>query len=90
VGSNAAPVPGATNHLLVTSPDETYDITLDASNLPIAVAYRSADGLASAKIGYAEYQPVGTTGAKYPQLTSVALPGDKQHGIRVKYDNVGK
>jgi hypothetical protein len=83
----AAPVAGQPNHLLVASPDETYDLTLDANNLPIAVLYRSSDGLASAKITYSEYLPLGTV-AKYPRLTSIALPGDKQHGIRVKYDAV--
>jgi hypothetical protein len=83
----AAPVTGEPNHLLVSSPEETFDITLDAASLPVAVTYRSADGLASAKISYAEYQAFGTA-AKYPRLTSIALPGDKQHGIRVKYDSV--
>ena len=83
----AAPVTGEPNHLLVTSPEETFDITTDAASLPVTVTYRSSDGLASAKITYAEYQTFGTT-AKYPRLTSIALPGDKQHGIRVKYDSV--
>jgi hypothetical protein len=83
----AAPVTGEPNHLLVSSPEESFDITLDAASLPVAVTYRSADGLASAKISYAEYQAFGM-GAKYPRLTSIALPGEKQHGIRVKYDSV--
>jgi hypothetical protein len=87
LGAASAPVTGEPNHLLVTSPEETFDITVDAAGLPVAVAYRSSDGLASAKIAYAEYQTFGTA-AKYPRLTSVALPGDKQHGIRVKYDIV--
>jgi hypothetical protein len=87
LGANAAPVGGAQNHLLVTSPEETYDIVLSAANLPISVSYRSSDGLASAKITFAEYGDFGV-GAKYPFLTSIALPGDKEHGIRVKYDTV--
>jgi hypothetical protein len=79
-------VAGASNHLLVTSSDETYDVTLDTAFLPVSVVYRSTDGLASAKISFSEYSPLGTS--KYPQLTSVALPGEKQHGIRVKYNSV--
>jgi hypothetical protein len=87
LGSAAIPSATSPNHLLVTSPDETYDITLDSAYLPIAVSYRSSDGLASAKITYSEYQSFGSA-AKYPRLTSIALPGEKQHGIRVKYDTV--
>jgi hypothetical protein len=87
LGAAAAPAAGQSSHLLATSPDETYDITLDGSFLPTVITYRSSDGLASAKITYAEYQAFGTT-AQYPHLTSIALPGDKQHGIRVKYDSV--
>jgi len=87
LGANAAPAAGSPSHLLVTSPDESYDITLDGAFLPVSVEYRSSDGLASAKITFAEYEAFGT-GAKYPRLTSIALPGEKQHGIRVKYDSV--
>jgi hypothetical protein len=87
LAANAAPAAGKESHLLVTSPDETYDITLDAAFLPVTVNYRSTDGLASAKITYAEYATFDAT-AKYPLLTSISLPGEKQHGIRVKYDSV--
>jgi hypothetical protein len=85
--ASTAPVAGAENHLLVTSPEETFDITLNAKNLPVSAAYRTSDGLASAKITFADYADFGA-GAKYPLLTSISLPGDKQHGIRVKYDSV--
>jgi hypothetical protein len=86
--ANAAPgAEGAERHLMVESPDESYDITLDGAFLPIAVSYRSKDGLATAKISYAQYESF-TKGAQYPRLTSIALPGDNKHGIRVKYDSV--
>jgi hypothetical protein len=74
-------------HLLAASGAEAYEFMLDEANLPVTVHYRSSDGLASATVTYGDYAEFGN-GAKYPRLTSIALPGEKQHGIRAKFDAV--
>jgi hypothetical protein len=87
--SGAPPTPGGPEqHLIVDSRDETYDIALDGTFLPVSVSYRSKDGLASVKVTYAQYATFEKSGSKYPRHTSVALPGEKQHGIQVRYEGL--
>lgn len=86
--ANAPPTPGAADqHLIVDSRDETYDITLDGTLLPVSVAYKSKDGLASVNVTYAQWA-VFEKGSKYPRNTSVTLPGEKRHGVQVRYETL--
>jgi hypothetical protein len=86
--ANAPPSPGlADQHLIIESREENYDITLDSSFLPASVTFKSKDGLDSVKVTYALWNYLGN-GSRYPRHTSVALPGEKQHGIHVRFENV--
>jgi hypothetical protein len=86
--ANAPPTPGtAEQHLIVDSRDETYDITFDSALLPASVSYKSKDGLASVKVTYAQWAAF-ETGSRYPRHTSITLPGEKQHGIQVRYETL--
>lgn len=86
--ANAPLAPGvADQHLIIESREENYDITLDSSFLPASVAFKSKDGLDSVKVTYALWNYLGN-GSRYPRHTSVALPGEKQHGIHVRFETV--
>jgi hypothetical protein len=87
--ASGPPTPGAAEqHLIVDSRDETYDIALDGAFLPVTVSYRTKDGLAAAKVTYAQWATFEKTGSKYPRHTSVALPGEKQHGMQMRFDTL--
>jgi hypothetical protein len=86
--ANAPPTPGvADQHLIIESREENYDITLDSAFLPASVAFKSKDGLDSVKVTYALWTYLGS-GSRYPRHTSVALPGEKQHGIHVRFETL--